>query len=61
MKNKNNGMNINGRHIHSIRFANNIVIVEKSEQDIKDMLKILTSVFDKFKLKIHVMKTKQCS
>lgn len=65
MKNKTNcdGVKINGKYtcIHCIRFANDIVILAESEQDINDMLKIIASLFYKFKLKINAIKPKEYS
>ena len=58
MKEKTEGIKINGRRIHSIRFAGDIVIIVDSVKEMKRMLEILSESLGKLKLKINKNKTK---
>jgi hypothetical protein len=57
MKKKTKGIKINGKQIHSIRFADDIAILADSEKDMNNMLHILEKVLSKYKLKINKAKT----
>lgn len=50
MKIKTNGVKKNDQRIHCIRFADDIVTIAGPEHDMINMLKVLTSAFDKFKI-----------
>jgi ribosome-interacting GTPase 1 len=58
MKQKTKGIHINGKQIHSIRFADDIAILADSEKDMNNMLQILEKVLSKYKLRINKAKTK---
>lgn len=48
MKSKTGGIKINGRKVHSIRFANDIVLLTESQDDMNKVLNILADIFDRY-------------
>jgi len=58
MKEKTRGIKINGKRIHSIRFADDIALIADTEKELNRMLEILNKLLEKFKLKINTKKTK---
>jgi ribosome-interacting GTPase 1 len=57
MKQKTKGIHINGKQIHSTRFADDIAILAESEKDM-NKLQILEKVLSKYKLRINKAKSK---
>lgn len=58
LKEETRGVKVNGEQIHSIRFADDIVLMTESERDLNDMLLCLDTTLTKYKLKINAKKTK---
>ncbi|KAI5731180.1 hypothetical protein M8J77_006038 [Diaphorina citri] len=58
MKNQTRGVKTNGQPIHCIRFADDIVILAETEEDMNEMLNVLSNALQIFKLKINAGKTK---
>ena len=52
------GININGEHITHLRFADDIVIMAKSLEDLGTMLRDLSSASQQVGLKMNMDKTK---
>lgn len=52
------GVKINGKLIHSIRFADDIALVAESEQDLSNMLTNVSIALERVQLKINAKKTK---
>lgn len=57
-KTKSKVVKINGKLIHSIRFANDITIVAENNRDLGNMLTILLITFEHVLLKINTKKQK---
>ena len=57
-KERTKGVKVNGRQIHSMRFANDIAIVAESERDLSNMLTNLSIALEQVQLKINAKKTK---
>lgn len=60
MREKTNDMKINGRQVHSIQLADDIALMEESEDNIwtPPMPYALISIMDKYHMKIDTTKTK---
>jgi len=58
MKEVTNSVRTNGDKVHSIRFADDIALVTKSEGNMNLMLNTLSRVMDKYHMKINATKTK---
>jgi hypothetical protein len=58
MKINTNGISINGQKIHSIRFADDIVLIAESTEELNLMLNYFDIALTKFNLKININKTK---
>lgn len=58
-KSKSGRIKYNGRRIHTIRFADDTVLLVESQNDTNKMLNILTDIFEKNQMKInrHRIKT----
>jgi len=57
-KEKTNCVRINGKQVHSIRFADDIALVGESEDNMNLMLNTLSRIMDKFHMEINATKTK---
>jgi len=58
MKEVSNGVRINGKQVHSIRFADDINLVAESEDNMNLMLNTFSRIMDIFHFKIKSSKTK---
>jgi hypothetical protein len=58
MKDKTAGVQINGRNLHCIHFADDIVILSETVNEMNDMLRVLATTLYEYKLKINTHKTK---
>ena len=52
------GINIAGRNINNLRYANDTTLMEESEEELKSLLKRVKEESEKTVLKLNIQKTK---
>ena len=52
------GIKIDGRNIHSLRYANDTTFMAESEEELKSLLMKVKEESEKFALKLNIQKTK---
>ena len=52
------GINIAGRNINSLRYADDTTLMAESEQELKSLLMIMKEESEKVGLKLNIQKTK---
>ncbi|KAI5644176.1 reverse transcriptase (RNA-dependent DNA polymerase) domain-containing protein [Phthorimaea operculella] len=58
IREKTEGVKFNGIHIHWIRFADDIALIAESKEQLQSNMNIMNTIFQNYKLKINVSKTK---
>lgn len=57
---KGRGININGEYFTHLRFADDIVVIDETMEDLSAMLTDLNRVFDRVGLKMNMTRRKSC-